>query len=67
METFKNVHILFSGVIPTSPKVEHETTDIWRMAQAFGATCHKELSSSVTHVVAATVRTIRITLRQMLK
>lgn len=30
-------------------------SEFWRMARAFGATCHKELSSRVTHVIAAKV------------
>ncbi|THH02377.1 hypothetical protein EW145_g6760 [Phellinidium pouzarii] len=50
-ETFKDLHMLFSGVIPTNTRVDHEATDIWRMARAFGATCHKDLSTNVTHVV----------------
>ncbi|KAH8119974.1 hypothetical protein DFH11DRAFT_1500359 [Phellopilus nigrolimitatus] len=52
-ETFKDLHILFSGMIPTNMRVDHETTEIWRMARAFGATCHKDLSKEVTHVVAS--------------
>ena len=52
-ETLEGVHILFSSVIPLDTKPE--ITEIWRMAQMFGATCHIELSSHVTHVVAAKV------------
>ncbi|KAL5535724.1 FCP1 [Sanghuangporus sanghuang] len=52
-ETFKGVHVLFSGVIPTNIRMDHEMTEIWRMARAFGATCHKDLTKEVTHVVAA--------------
>ncbi|KAL5495046.1 FCP1 [Sanghuangporus weigelae] len=52
-DTFKGVHILFSGVIPTNIRMDHEVTEIWRMARAFGATCHKDLTKEVTHVVAA--------------
>jgi len=33
--------------------VDHESTEIWKMARAFGATCHKDLSSDVTHVVTS--------------
>ncbi|THH12706.1 hypothetical protein EW146_g7438, partial [Bondarzewia mesenterica] len=51
METLKGVHIVFSSVIPLDTRPE--STEIWRMANAFGATCHTELSSEVTHVVAA--------------
>ena len=55
METFKDCHILFSGVIPTNTVVDHESTEIWRMARAFGATCHKDLVDTITHVVASKV------------
>ncbi|TFY82727.1 hypothetical protein EWM64_g1286 [Hericium alpestre] len=57
-ETLAGVHILFSSVIPLD--VRPETTEIWRMAQAFGATCHTELSSRVTHVVAAKRGTVKV-------
>ncbi|EJD03740.1 uncharacterized protein FOMMEDRAFT_105888 [Fomitiporia mediterranea MF3/22] len=52
-ETFKDVHILFSGVIPTNIRMDHEATEIWRMARAFGATCHRDLDKEVTHVVTS--------------
>ncbi|TFY63298.1 hypothetical protein EVG20_g6374, partial [Dentipellis fragilis] len=58
METLAGVHILFSSVIPLDTKPE--TTEIWRMAHAFGATCHTELSSQVTHVVAAKRGTVKV-------
>ena len=61
METFKGVHIVFSSVIPLDTRPE--TTEIWRMARAFGATCHTELSSKVTHVVAAKVRPRALSIR----
>jgi RNA polymerase II subunit A-like phosphatase len=52
-EVFEGVRILFSSVIPldTNP----ETTEIWRMARMFGAQCSTELTTDVTHVVAAKV------------
>lgn len=53
-ETLKDVHILFSSVIPLDAKPE--STEIWRVAHMFGAKCYIELSSVVTHVVAAKVR-----------
>jgi len=58
MSTFDGVDILFSSVIPldTVP----ETTEIWKTAQAFGARCHTELTSRVTHVVAAKVSSMII-------
>lgn len=55
METFKDIHILFSGVIPTNTPIIHESTEIWRMARAFGATCHKDMVDAVTHVVTSKV------------
>lgn len=55
MDTFKGVHILFSGVIPTNIMMDHEKTDIWKTACAFGAVCHKDLTDEVTHVVTSKV------------
>jgi RNA polymerase II subunit A-like phosphatase len=52
-ETLKDVHILFSSVIPLDTKPE--STEIWRVAYMFGAKCYTELSSQITHVVAAKV------------
>ena len=52
-DTLKDVHILFSSVIPLDTKPE--STEIWRVAHMFGAKCYTELSSTVTHVVAAKV------------
>lgn len=60
LDTFAGVHILFSGVIPTHPKIDHENTEIWRMARAFGATCHTDLSREITHVVTSKVKPISI-------
>ena len=50
-DTLKDVHILFSSVIPLDMKPE--ATEIWRVAQMFGAKCHNDLSNQITHVVAA--------------
>ncbi|PFH49674.1 hypothetical protein AMATHDRAFT_147139 [Amanita thiersii Skay4041] len=57
-EILAGVHILFSSVIPldTTP----ETTEIWRMAHMFGAECSTELTSEVTHVVAAKRGTVKV-------
>jgi RNA polymerase II subunit A C-terminal domain phosphatase len=52
-DTLKDVHILFSSVIPLDTKPE--STEIWRVAHMFGAKCYTEHSSQVTHVVAAKV------------
>lgn len=52
-DTLKDVHILFSSVIPLDMKPE--ATEIWRVATMFGAKCHTDLSSQITHVVAAKV------------
>ena len=55
-DTLKDVHILFSSVIPLDTKPE--STEIWRVAHMFGAKCYTELSSQVTHVVAAKVEAL---------
>ncbi|KDR85564.1 hypothetical protein GALMADRAFT_234505 [Galerina marginata CBS 339.88] len=57
-EVFEGVHILFSSVIPldTVP----ETTEIWRMAHMFGARVSTELTSDITHVVAAKRGTVKV-------
>jgi hypothetical protein len=48
-----NVHILFSGVIPTNMLPEQSL--VWRLAEEFGATCHKTFCTEVTHVIGTTV------------
>jgi RNA polymerase II subunit A-like phosphatase len=53
MDTLQGVHILFSSVIPLDTKPE--STEIWKVAHMFGAQCYTELSSRITHVVAAKV------------
>lgn len=58
LQTFDGLHILFSSVIPLDTRPE--TTDIWNLAEAFGASCHTELSSEVTHLVAAKRGTAKI-------
>lgn len=52
--TLHGVHILFSSVIPLDTRPE--TTEIWKVALMFGGQCYTELSSHITHVVAAKVR-----------
>jgi len=52
-DTLQGVHILFSSVIPLDTKPE--STEIWKVAHMFGAECYTELSSRITHVVAAKV------------
>ena len=47
--TLEGVHILFTSVIPLG--MRPETHDTWKTATAFGAQCHTELSSRITHVV----------------
>ncbi|TFY50677.1 hypothetical protein EVJ58_g10941, partial [Rhodofomes roseus] len=51
MDTLAGCHILFSSVIPLDTRPE--ATEIWKTAHAFGARCYTELSSRITHVVAA--------------
>ncbi|KAL4266263.1 RNA polymerase II subunit A C-terminal domain phosphatase [Pleurotus pulmonarius] len=57
-DVFKGVHILFSSVIPLDTKPE--TTEIWRLAHMFGAKVSTELTSEVTHVVAAKRGTVKV-------
>ncbi|KAJ7597313.1 hypothetical protein C8J56DRAFT_851443 [Mycena floridula] len=57
-EVLAGVHILFSSVIPLDTRPE--STEIWRMAYMFGATCLTELTSEVTHVVAAKRGTVKV-------
>ncbi|KIY69388.1 hypothetical protein CYLTODRAFT_420781 [Cylindrobasidium torrendii FP15055 ss-10] len=49
-KALRGVNIVFSSMFPLD--VEPRTTDIWKMATAYGAQCSVELSSKVTHVVA---------------
>ncbi|KAI0931282.1 hypothetical protein AcW1_001269 [Taiwanofungus camphoratus] len=56
--TLEGVHILFSSVIPLDTRPE--ATDIWKTAHAFGAKCYTELSSRITHVVAAKRGTVKV-------
>lgn len=58
MDTLHGVHILFSSVIPLDTKPE--TTEIWKIAHMFGAQCYTELSSRITHVVAAKHGTVKV-------
>ncbi|KAJ2918420.1 hypothetical protein MD484_g2018, partial [Candolleomyces efflorescens] len=57
-ETLEGCHILFSGLIPLDTKPE--TAEVWRSATMFGAKCHTELTSEVTHVVAAKRGTVKV-------
>ncbi|KAJ3559573.1 hypothetical protein NP233_g11231 [Leucocoprinus birnbaumii] len=52
-EVLAGVHIVFSGVIPLD--TPQETTEFWKLAHMFGAKCHTDLTSEVTHVVTAKV------------
>ncbi|KAJ8596296.1 hypothetical protein M405DRAFT_757888 [Rhizopogon salebrosus TDB-379] len=58
MDTLQGVHILFSSVIPLDTKPE--STEIWKVAHMFGAQCYTELSSRITHVVAAKHGTVKV-------
>ncbi|KAH7930493.1 hypothetical protein BV22DRAFT_1028215 [Leucogyrophana mollusca] len=57
-QTLSGVHILFSSVIPLDMKPE--TTEIWKVAHMFGAQCYTELTSRITHVVAAKHGTVKV-------
>jgi hypothetical protein len=45
------LHIVFSGIIPNNHG-SPETTEIWKLAESFGASCHHNLGRQITHVVA---------------
>ncbi|KAJ3750888.1 hypothetical protein DFH05DRAFT_1519055 [Lentinula detonsa] len=57
-EVLKGVHLLFSSVIPLDTRPE--STEIWRMANMFGAKCSTELTPETTHVVAAKRGTVKV-------
>jgi RNA polymerase II subunit A-like phosphatase len=46
----KGVCILFSGVFPI--QVKPQATEIWALAEMFGAKCEVETSSKITHLIA---------------
>lgn len=52
-EALKGVHIVFSSMFPLD--IRPQATDVWKMAEAFGARCSTDLIDDVTHVVAAKV------------
>ncbi|KAF9127715.1 Carboxy-terminal domain (CTD) phosphatase [Mortierella sp. 14UC] len=54
----KGVNVVFSSVIPLG-QPPHKA-DIWRQAESFGASCWTDLSSRVTHVVAAKAGTAKV-------
>ncbi|KAJ3339377.1 Carboxy-terminal domain (CTD) phosphatase, partial [Kappamyces sp. JEL0680] len=49
-QVLQGVHIVFSGVIPIGH--DPKRNDLWIQATQFGATCHLELNSSITHLIA---------------
>ncbi|KAK7058573.1 CTD phosphatase Fcp1 [Paramarasmius palmivorus] len=57
-EVLRDVHLLFSSVIPLDTRPE--STEIWRMAEKFGAKCSTELTPDITHVVAAKRGTVKV-------
>jgi len=57
-ETLAGTHLVFSSVIPLN--VEPSTSEIWRTAVVFGATCHMSVTSRVTHIVAAKRGTVKV-------
>jgi RNA polymerase II subunit A-like phosphatase len=54
-EVLAGCTIAFTGVIPRN--VVPERSEIWQLAESFGAVCVHELSSKVTHLVTATFGT----------
>ncbi|KAF9074970.1 hypothetical protein BDP27DRAFT_1381023 [Rhodocollybia butyracea] len=57
-DVLKDVHILFSSVIPLDTRPE--SAEIWRLAVMFGAKCSTELTPETTHVVAAKRGTVKV-------
>ncbi|KAE8214124.1 hypothetical protein CF327_g2438 [Tilletia walkeri] len=57
-QVLKGCHIVFSGVVPLGQNLE--LSDPWRTATEFGARCHRDLTSSVTHLVAARGGTAKV-------
>lgn len=47
--------IAFTGVIPRN--VQPERSEIWQLAESFGAICSNDLTDKVTHLVTATLGT----------
>lgn len=56
-KTFGGVHMVFSGVFPLSSRPD--STDVWRTAVAFGATCHLDINPKVTHLVVVKPGTVK--------
>ncbi|KAG8834789.1 Carboxy-terminal domain (CTD) phosphatase [Serendipita sp. 399] len=56
--TFANLGIMFSGLIPLHHRPE--SSDVWKSAAAFGAACYTEMHPNVTHLVAAKVGTVKV-------
>ncbi|CAD6913183.1 unnamed protein product [Tilletia controversa] len=57
-QVLKGCHIVFSGVVPLGQNLE--LSEPWRTATEFGARCHRDLTSSVTHLVAARGGTAKV-------
>lgn len=56
-EVLRGCELAFSGLIPLHEAPE--TAMIWRMAEDFGAKCHRALTPEVTHLVATSARTAK--------
>lgn len=50
-------HLAFSGLIPQGEPPEFSA--IWQMATEYGATCHEQVSRTLTHLVTANAGTIK--------
>ncbi|KAK0539670.1 CTD phosphatase Fcp1 [Tilletia horrida] len=57
-KVLRGCHIVFSGVVPLGQNLE--TSEPWRTATEFGARCYRDLTSSVTHLVAARGGTAKV-------
>lgn len=56
-EVLRGCELAFSGLIPLHEAPE--TAMVWRMAEEFGAKCHRTLTPDVTHLVATSARTAK--------
>ncbi|KAL7413350.1 hypothetical protein BDY24DRAFT_66219 [Mrakia frigida] len=54
----RGCRLLFSGVIPLG--APPESTEIWQLAKTYGASCEKQLSEKVTHLLAKQEGTLKV-------
>lgn len=47
---FKGLHFVFSGIVPLSQRPQE--SEIWKLAQVYGAKCHENIHSNTTHLIS---------------